>query len=358
MQVEEEHREKTNFPFLPSAHQVADLLLPEYRFEQSGHNFALRRLYEVSNSVCQSYTAVSIRKRDGGCRLLHIPNSSLKNIQKRILSQILHYAVISSSAMAYRRGTTLKDATALHIGKPVLVKLDIKDFFGSITFQMVISHAFPSQYFPRRIGVLLTNLCCYEGRLPQGAPTSPVISNIIMRPFDDYMNTYCGERGIAYSRYCDDMSFSGDFAPIPLIEKVKNYLMAMGFSLNDSKTQVIRQGHRQTVTGIVVNQKQQVPSGYRRRIRQEIYYCRKYGVRSHILRAGETEYIAKDIHSQDGKRVYRQRYLQHLLGKVNHVLFIDPSNMEFCSYREMINKWINDKQHHTMQENLEPCGGN
>lgn len=90
-----------------------------------------------------------------------------------------------------------------------------------------------------------------------------------MAPFDEYMSSYCEKRGTAYTRYCDDMSFSGDFKPGPLIEKVRRFLNARGLAVNEKKTKVLRQGQRQTVTGIVVNQKQQTPAAYRRQIRQE-----------------------------------------------------------------------------------------
>lgn len=150
-------------------------------------------------------------------------------IQKRILSEILSYAKLPACATAYQAGANPRAGTAPHVGKPVLLKMDISNFFDSITFQMVLSRAFPSQYFPKPVGVLLAKLCCYCGRLPQGAPTSPALSNIVMAPFDEYMSSYCKKRGIAYTRYCDDMSFSGNFKPGPLIEKVRRFLNAMGF---------------------------------------------------------------------------------------------------------------------------------
>ena len=92
-------------------------------------------------------------------------------IQKRILSEILSYAKLPACATAYQAGANPRAGTAPHVGKPVLLKMDISNFFDSITLQMVLSRAFPSQYFPKPVGVLLAKLCCYCGRLPQGAPT-------------------------------------------------------------------------------------------------------------------------------------------------------------------------------------------
>lgn len=345
IKAEECHKSRTGMPFLPSVHQVVDVLDPqEHPSSQYRHNCSLRWLYGLSNSdlwdCAWTYRTAVILKRDKTRRVLHIPYPPLKKVQQRILSEILSCARLPDCATAYRAGANPRAGTAPHVGKPVLLKMDIANFFDSITFEMVLSRAFPSQYFPKSVGVLLAKLCCYEGRLPQGAPTSPTLSNIVMVPFDEYMSSYCERRGIAYTRYCDDMSFSGDFKPGPLIKKVWHFLNAMGFSVNEKKTRVLRQGQRQTVTGIVVNQKQQAPASYRRQIRQEMYYCKKYGVRSHILRTGQWEYITDSPRSHDGKRVTWRRFVQHLLGKISYALYINPEDTELRAYREDCINWL------------------
>ena len=121
-----------------------------------------------------------------------------------------------------------------------------------------------------------------QDRLPQGSPASAAISNLVMKPFDTYMEGWCRDRGIVYTRYCDDMTFSGDFRVSAVYGKVNGFLGAMGFELNQSKTKVLTRHVRQTVTGMVVNDKVQVPLPYRRALRQEVYYCLKYGVKEHL----------------------------------------------------------------------------
>ena len=103
---------------------------------------------------------------------------------------------------------------------------------------------------------------------------------------------------------------------------------------------MLRQGQRQTVTGIVVNQKQQTPASYRRQIRQEMYYCKRYGVRSHIIRTGQAEYIADSSKSRDGKRVFQRRFVQHLLGKITYALYINPEDAKLHAYREDCMRWL------------------
>ena len=175
---------------------------------------------------------------------------------------------------------------------------------------MVLSHVFNAKRFLKGAGVMLTSLCCYKGFLPQGAPTSPAISNIVMKTFDEVIGRYCETMSIVYSRYSDDMRFSGDFSPGQVIRKVDNLLSSMGFTLNTQKTHIARQGQQQLITGVVINSKEHAPAAYRRKIRQEMYYCKKCGVRSHILHANLQAFIADDSKSHDCKRVHQKKYLQ------------------------------------------------
>ncbi len=279
-------------------------------------------LYAVSNHTECHYRTEWIPKKDGTRRRLLVPDKLLKRIQKNILHHILNGFTVSACATAYHKGAGVVPNAIVHTGKKVVVKLDVNDFFGSISFPMVLSGAFPGQYFPPGVGTMLSALCCCGDFLPQGAPTSPAISNLVMKPYDDYMQQWCGDRGISYTRYCDDMTFSGDFDPELVIRKVSGFLNTMGFALNQKKTRILYKNGRQTVTGIVVNEKTQVSKDYRRKLRQEIHYCLKYGVRSHMNRTG------KEILFPEG-RAEEKRYIQTLLGKIRFILQVNPEDRWF-----------------------------
>ena len=167
-----------------------------------------------------------------------------------------------------------------------------------------------------------------------------------MRPFDEYMERWCGERGIRYTRYCDDMTFSGDFDVSQVRRKVCGYLRIMGFEPNRKKTRVLTCGSRQIVTGIVVNWKPQVPREYRRKVRQELYYCRKYGVEEHLKRSGALK-LRPD--SPDVSGMWNtpdnwsaqdcvRRYLEALLGRINFILMANPEDTWFCEAKEEVRK--------------------
>ena len=192
------------------------------------------------------------------------------------------------------------------MAKPIVLKLDILHFFDSIRYIDVKDKVFPAEIYAENIRILLAMLCYYKDFLPQGAPSSPAITNILMYDFDEAVGSWCRERGISYTRYCDDMTFSGGF--------VRGDLKKMGFLLNEQKTKIQRPGSQQSVTGIVVNEKPNISAAYRRKLRQELFYCRKFGVAEHLRKIG--------------LEVTEETYLQHLLGKVNYVLQIRSDDPE------------------------------
>lgn len=296
----------------------------------------LRCLYAVSNHAERHYTQLTIPKRDGTVRELWSPDPLLKKIQRNILRNVLEELPVSPHATAYRRGLGILGNASPHQGQKQILKLDIRDFFGGITYLMVYRSAFPRTYYPPSAATLLAHLCCCRDCLPQGTPTSPAVSNLVMKPFDDHMGKWCKERGITYTRYCDDMTFSGNFDTIPVIRKVRSFLLSMGFDLNEKKTQVLGGGKRQSVTGIVVNKKPQISRAYRDKLRQECYYCLKYGAASHLLRMNERRYLPPEPEQVE-------RYLCSLLGRVNYVLQVDPQNPHFTQAREAIRGMIKKK---------------
>ena len=147
-----------------------------------------------------------------------------------------------------------------------------------------------------------------------------------MKPFDDAVGKWCSKRGVTYTRYCDDMTFSGAFDPAPVIAYVSRALRKRGFFLNKKKTVVVHRGQQQTVTGIVVNKKASIPASYRRALRQELYYCQTYSVASHLAYRG--------IETRPAE------YLVQLYGKVNYVLSIDPVNVEMLAYRAWLKEQL------------------
>lgn len=273
--------------------------------------FSARTLYSITNRPWRYYRQASIPKANGEMRRLYIPDALLKSVQQRIAAVLLGREPLSIHAKAYRICGSTRLNAAPHVGRRCVLQLDIRHFFDSITYNQVKESVFPADRYAEPLRVLLTMLCVYPDGLPQGAPTSPVISNIVMRDFDCRVGAWCRERRIRYTRYCDDMTFSGSFAPEGVIAFVRDELRRMGFFLNEKKIHFAQGGRKKQVTGIVVNEHMNVPAEYRRRLRQEIYYCRRYGVVSHLR------------HEQ--MEMDPETYLHSLLGRISYALSVWPS---------------------------------
>ena len=282
----------------------------------------IKTIYSISNNIEKNYKIYKIKKRNGKYRTIYEPNSILKQIQKQILVNILNNKSISKYAKAYHKGIQLKDNAIPHINKEMILKLDIKDFFENISFLDIYNSCFPIEYFPKSVGMILTYLCTYDNHLTQGSPTSAYISNLVMKEFDEELGNWCNLRNISYTRYSDDMTFSGAFNPSELITKVRKMLYKLGLELNNDKIHIVYKSSSQNVTGIVVNEKMQVNVKYRNKIRQEIYYIKKFGLSFHLKKC--------DIN------IDSKRYLNILYGRVLYVLQINENDKEFIKYRQFI----------------------
>ena len=298
-------------PFLYDTHQLASFFGCRHR-----------TVFQCVREHDKLYRKVEIPKRNGGVRKLSVPMPYLAMLQQRILHGFLGHFPVSSYATAYRKGVDLGENAAPHCGKRYLLKLDLEDFFGSITFPMVYQAAFGPSRFPKQIGTMLTALCCYKDCLPQGACTSPALSNLVMKWIDETLGAWCEKRGVSYTRYCDDLTFSADRPLYDVYNKAVSLLESRGFTVNESKTRFITRAGRQTVTGLVVNEKTGVAADYKRRLRQELHYAVTYGIADAAAR----------VQFEGTPRNYAHR----LLGQLNFVLRFDPQNQWFLRARQQL----------------------
>jgi len=262
----------------------------------------------------QHYSTVYLSKSNGKKRILHVADWELSYQQRFILDEVLTQFPVSSCAYAYRKGISMADCAKPHIQQKTLIHLDIQNFFGSITENMVFCCLERDTVYSKQLLNFFARICCYKGYLPQGACTSPALSNICFRDCDDEIQTYAESNGLAYTRYSDDIYLSGDIADAGVvIRTVNDILRKRGFVLNREKTKVLHRNMSQRVLGLIVNDKLQVSRSYRRALRQELYYLKQYGT---------------DAKGAQSAPSYLQ-YLYQLQGRIAYVLSVDPSNEEF-----------------------------
>lgn len=227
------------------------------------------------------YREFSMPKRSGGMRTIQAPSDELKSVQRRILRRLLGRLKVHPAATGFERGRSIVDNARPHQGQAVVMRLDIKEFFTSTSAHRV------KEYF-RRIGWnrpaadLLLRLCTYEGGLPQGAPTSPRLSNLINYRLDARIAAMAARLGGVYTRYADDITISfrhEDHAKIHFMQRfLRELLDSEGYELHQRKKLSVRRRHqRQVVTGLVVNQKVGLPRTTRRWLRAVEHRARMAG---------------------------------------------------------------------------------
>lgn len=297
-----------NLPIIVSPEHLSMLIGLDYSY-----------MCNMAYAANKFYRHFKITKKNGKNRQIDEPLPDLKYVQHWILINILEKIEISPYAKAYIKNKTLKDNAKFHKKQNIVLTMDIKDFFPSIRI-FDVYNIFKGMGYLDNVAWFLANLCCLNKKLPQGAPTSPYLSNIRMIYIDKKIAKYTFHNDIRYTRYADDMTFSGNFKPSALIYKISRLIYANGFQINSKKTRVAFQNTRQEVTGIVVNHHMQIPKLERKHIRQHMYYIKKYGLDSHL------KFIEE----------HRSNYLQHLIGKINFGLFVNPKDNELRGYYDFL----------------------
>ena len=281
-----------------------------------------RELQALVKNRDTHYQRVQIPKNSGhGYRLLEIPDFELRFHQEWIREEILSHLPVDDCAYAYRKGVSVRDCAAVHCGQSVLLHLDIRDFFGSVTEEAVSFALHRATGYPEAMADFLAALCCCHKRLPQGAVTSPQLSNLVFMPLDRSIRLWAQAHHWAYSRYADDIFLSGDIGdPQTAIGYIRDTLAYFGFRLNEEKTRIVRPGRQMRVLGITTNEKLQTTRRYRRQVRQEVYYLLRYGEdAAGVKAAGDYE-----------------TYLLQLLGKVSFLLQINPDDAQARQDKEQL----------------------
>ena len=226
---------------------------------------------EDLRKVQPSYTEFTVPKRSGGTRTICAPDRALKAVQRRILRRLLGRLRAHPAAMGFERGRSIVTNALPHVGKAIVLRMDLKDFFGTTSARRVRDY-FRRIGWDRETGELLTRLCTHKAGLPQGAPTSPRLSNLVNHRLDARLAGLARRFGAAYTRYADDLTFSfakDDTAAVrAVIRTTETIVRSAGYVLHKRrKLRVSRAYRRQPVTGLVVNEAANLPRERRRWLR-------------------------------------------------------------------------------------------
>lgn len=272
------------------------------------------------------YVTFEVPKRSGGVRLLASPHKRMRAAQQFIQDEILARLPLTDAAHGFVPARSTVSNARLHTNRDLVINLDLKDFFPSVTFPRVRG-LFESLGYSPAVSTILALLVTEAPRmktevsgktlwvaagdraLPQGACTSPTLSNLVARKLDRRLGGLCTKLGVTYSRYADDLTFSlptRDGVGVGyLFARVRHIVQAEGFAINEAKGRVQRAGGRQEVTGIVVNHGLTVRREEVKRLRAILHDAQKNGLAA-------------------ANRKNHPAFREHLLGKIAYVTMIDP----------------------------------
>lgn len=274
---------KEKFYKLSSAENIADLL--EIRYKD-----LIYYLYRLSD--IKKYCSFEIQKKNGKTRTISAPTTSLKILQHKLncILSIIFTPIFSSHGFA--KGRSIKTNAFTHVKSKYVLNIDLEDFFPSINFGRVrgMFMAYPYR-LSAPIATVLSQICCYKNQLPQGAPTSPIISNMICAKLDSQLLYLAKQNKCLFTRYADDITFSTWKKRFPKTiaytdettnqihvgNDLKNIIENNGFLINNEKVWFRARDRRQTVTGLIVNDFVNVTRKYKNQVRAMLHALKKYG---------------------------------------------------------------------------------
>lgn len=264
--------------------------LPEAELREWLKNAALwTRGYE--------YARFTLPKRHSGLRTIEAPNEKLKTLQRRVLHRLLNPLPVHPAATGFVPGRSIVDNARPHAGRGVVINIDLADFFPSLTAERVTA-AFRGLGWNADAATILSRICTTENHVPQGAPTSPAISNLVCRRLDVRLSALIKKFGGQYTRYADDLTFSlpgfgvnkrlrprpKNKSPLParprpaprgVLTTIRKIIEEEGFKIQLKKKVRVQRAHqRQTATGLIVNREVNLPRRTRRLIRAMQHYER------------------------------------------------------------------------------------
>lgn len=283
-----------------------------------------------NSSWNEKYYTFTVEKRNGNPRTIHSPNELLKRIQTILKNDLLKIYGTKGCVHGFVKGKSIKSNAQKHVNKKFVLNVDLSEFFDTIHFGRVRGLFLSNPFnFNEKIATLLAQIVCYDGFLPQGAPTSPIISNFICRRLDNDFLRFSKINKTHYSRYADDLTFSTNSLKVIenfgfldenkflLSAQFENIISKNNFKINYSKVRFSTKQSRQSVTGLVINEKVNIERSYYRKIRAILYSCKNDG----IEKAAKIHFKNNNIDYYKLKNPI-EFFLKRIVGMISFVGFI------------------------------------
>lgn len=282
------------------------------------------------NDVSRFCRKMAIPKKNNrlGFRVVYKANNQiLKNLHK-VLQKHLNILYVAPNAVhGFVPERNIRTNALIHLAKQRILRLDIADFFGSIR-DIEVAQVFEGIGCNSAVASWMAKLTTIDGKLTQGFNTSPILANMVFKDTDKLLESLCQQYQSEFTRYADDITISSD-GELPPITEVESLLANTQFRINRSKTKFMFRGEKQFVTGLTVfdNKYPRVPKQFKKRIRLRLYYLKKYGSKSYVMReTGISEYEAENDCQK--AQIFHDRLIRlpyEIKGWIDYVNSIEPS---------------------------------
>ena len=271
------NKEYAKFPFKRTAFEMAlsfSLADSQYLYYLCSFRNSLLKSHKPGYRYDSLYKTHLLPKKSGGNRTITTPEDRLKKLQARIHQEGFSKKKIHQCAHGFQKEKSVLTNALVHVGYKCVLNVDIKSFFPNTSYELIYKACYKSFHktLSNEAIFVLADICSYAGGLPMGAPTSPMLANIILEDADASISKVCKRNNINYTRYADDLTFSNDEAPLGVLPFVQKVLKDKGYELDPKKTNIFRRGRRQMVTGLVVNAKPNIPKKIRKKIRAAVHH--------------------------------------------------------------------------------------
>lgn len=295
-----------------------------------------KTIFSIRHTPQKHYRSFPLKKKNGSIRNIDTPRTYLKVIQWWILDNILNRVAMPEYVFGFVVGKDALGNAKFHYGAKHLLNVDISQFFPSIRIDQV-REIFCSLGYHLHVAQMLSELCCLNGRVPQGAPTSPAIANLVLRDLDLSLFHLATLNGCRYSRYADDLTFSSNKKiSEDFLKKVHSEVNNFGFKLNSEKTRFAGLGNKMEVTGVVINETIQPPRVWRKKTRARLH---KIALQDRITRSqlsylhgiiGMSSQYPDSIQMKklsESARIIITEKITTVIGRGNHPIV--PNNLTF-----------------------------
>lgn len=232
-------------------------------------------VFSIIKKKQNHYRTFDLLKKSGGFRTVSAPRTYLKVIQWWILDNILSDIDHEICVTGFRSGASPYLNAQMHLSANHVLNVDIKNYFPSIK-KKTVEKIWRDMGYSVDVSQQLAEITTYHDELPQGAPTSPAIANIAAKGLDKALNGLAEHAGLKYTRYADDITFSGrTFIAASYLDSVREIVQSHGFDLNDRKSRFLGRANRMEVTGFVINERTQLPRKWRKKVRAIFFQADK-----------------------------------------------------------------------------------